>query len=366
MLFLIVGGLSLLSSTFTRASQDSGNTNPANSYQGKSTNITDSSKNAPEPYSANAPIAKEFSLQAAVDAADQASLAWCNIRSCISCHTNGYYLALPTKVRNRRPAEQKVYEHAIAYIESWRKDAPPGSQSIVVSACFMAMSDAQHGQGLHPVTIEALNKAWLQQDQAGHWPTWVKCDWEPFESDDHFGVTLMAVATGMAGEQYRKTERAVTGMERIKKYLSTHPPASFHQKAMLLWAAKYHKGLIERSRSKIWIEQLFSLQNADGGWSSVDLVLSQQGKAKEKNHAAKADSDGYGSGFVIYVLRMADIAATDTRIKKGIAWLKNNQRTAGYWWTQSIRNTASTPHYLTNAGTSFAIKAIILCAENSD
>ena len=120
-LFLVVGGLSLLSSTFTRASEGSGNTDPANSYQGKSNNITDSNANAPEPYSAHAPIAKEFSLQAAVDAADQASLAWCDKHSCIACHTNGYYLALPTKVRNRRPAEQKVYEHAIAYVESWRK-----------------------------------------------------------------------------------------------------------------------------------------------------------------------------------------------------------------------------------------------------
>jgi squalene-hopene/tetraprenyl-beta-curcumene cyclase len=176
----------------------------------------------------------------------------------------------------------------------------------------------------------------------------------------------MAVATGMAGEEYVKTDQAVTGMERIKEYLSTHPSANFHQKAMLLWAAKYHKGLIERPRSKVWIEQLFSLQNADGGWSSADLVQSQQGKAKEKNHAVNADSDGYGSGFVIYVLRTADVAATDTRIKKGVAWLKNNQRTAGYWWTQSMRNMAGTPHYLTNTGTAFAIKAVALSAEDID
>ena len=174
----------------------------------------------------------------------------------------------------------------------------------------------------------------------------------------------MAVALGMAGDEYAKKPQAVNGIAKIKNYLNTNPPTLFHQKAMLLWASEFHEDLIKQSQRKFWIEELFSLQRADGGWSSVDLGPYDLTQYTEVNPPAQAQSDGYGTGFMIYILRLAGVPAADIRIQKGITWLKKNQRSAGYWWTNSIRNRPGTPHYIVNTGTAFSIKALALCAEN--
>lgn len=70
------------------------------------------------------------------------------------------------------------------------------------------------------------------------------------------------------------------------------------------------------------------------------------------------ESDGYGTGFVVFVLREAGVEASDPRIKKAVAWLLTHQRAEGYWWTQSLRNEPDTSNFLTHAGTTFALKAL--------
>ena len=35
--------------------------------------------------------------------------------------------------------------------------------------------------------------------------SWLKCDWPPMESDDHYGVTLAAIAVGVAPDDYVAT-----------------------------------------------------------------------------------------------------------------------------------------------------------------
>jgi len=70
----------------------------------------------------------------------------------------------------------------------------------------------------------------------------------------------------------------------------------------------------------------------------------------------KVTSDGYGTGFVMYVLRRNGIAANDPRIQKGVNWLKSNQRQSGRWFTRSLYKDSK--HYITHAGTAFAIMAL--------
>ena len=41
-----------------------------------------------------------------------------------------------------------------------------------------------------------------------------------------------------------------------------------------------------------------------------------------------APSDGYGTGFVIYVLRQSGMPADAEPIRRGIGWLKTHQRAA--------------------------------------
>lgn len=77
-------------------------------------------------------------------------------------------------------------------------------------------------------------------------------------------------------------------------------------------------------------------------------------------HAQAADvtehSDGYGTGFAVYILRQADVPANDPRIGKGIGWLKANQHESGRWFTRSLHQDSK--HYITHAGTAFAVMAI--------
>ena len=72
-----------------------------------------------------------------------------------------------------------------------------------------------------------------------------------------------------------------------------------------------------------------------------------------------APSDGFGTGLVVYVLRQAGLPATHEAIQRGIAWLKGNQRESGRWFVRSLNTDKF--HYITNAGTSFAVLAIKAC-----
>jgi squalene-hopene/tetraprenyl-beta-curcumene cyclase len=95
---------------------------------------------------------------------------------------------------------------------------------------------------LRPATLKALDAAWSLQSAEGHWPNWVKCNWPPFEQDDHYGVTLMVIAMGMAPESYTHAEPAQT--ESPDCFLRNHEAEEVHHRAMMLWAAKHYDGLI--------------------------------------------------------------------------------------------------------------------------
>jgi squalene-hopene/tetraprenyl-beta-curcumene cyclase len=72
-------------------------------------------------------------------------------------------------------------------------------------------------------------------------------------------------------------------------------------------------------------------------------------------------SDGYGTGFVIYVLRQSGAAEDDPRILQGVEWLKANQRASGRWFTRSLKKDSH--HFISHAGTAFAVMALVSCGE---
>jgi squalene-hopene/tetraprenyl-beta-curcumene cyclase len=69
-----------------------------------------------------------------------------------------------------------------------------------------------------------------------------------------------------------------------------------------------------------------------------------------------AESDGYGTGFVTYVLLQAGVKPTDLAVANAVRWLKANQRESGRWYTRSLNN--DNAHYITNAGTAFCVLAL--------
>ena len=99
------------------------------------------------------------------------------------------------------------------------------------------------------------------------------------------------------------------------------------------------------------------------------LARTEQGHGREflvyvgrdKVYTSSLASDGYATGLTVYVLRQAGVPVDDPRMKRGITWLKNQQRESGRWFTPS--QGWHTQHYISNAGTAFAIMALHACDE---
>ena len=108
------------------------------------------------------------------------------------------------------------------------------------------------------------------------------------------------------------------------------------------------------------IAELRKLQQADGGWNLPALgpYLTRRDGTPNKRDAP---SDGYATGFVTYILRQAGVPATDPAIAKAVGWLKQNQRASGRWFTRSLQ--VDKAHYITNAGSAFAIMALDAAGE---
>ena len=72
-------------------------------------------------------------------------------------------------------------------------------------------------------------------------------------------------------------------------------------------------------------------------------------------------SDGYATGFIVFVARQGGVLASDPWLSQGIAWLKCNQRESGRWFTPS--QAWHTQNLISNAGTGYAVLALFACGE---
>lgn len=326
------------------------------------------------PYRRGDPMVGRFDPEAAARFLDRVATSWGKKYQCVTCHTNGYYLTAPPQIFGERPAFAEARRQAEAFVDSWDAITPHSILAVlgyvvvpetyvVATAAFLAMNDAAAGREPGEATLRALGRAWRAQDATGAWSDWIVCNWPPFESDLHYGPTLMAIAVGMLPDGYRRTEAARTGMARIRDFLRKNPPMLIHHKGMMLWAAKYHDGLVSEANRRRWIEELFELQRPDGAWASGDLGAWRQRDGRPEDPPATIESDGYGTGFALFVLMQAGVPASDPRIQRGIAWLKTHQRAGGHWWTQSLRNDPETSNFLTHTGTTFALKALAASGE---
>ncbi len=303
-------------------------------------------------------FAEQFSLDAAVRFLDSAALTWQKDHQCFTCHTNFAYLYARPLVSGAADAHGEVRDFANLLVnERWQTEGPRWDAEVVAAAAALAFNDAQTTGELSTEARTALDRMWESQRDDGGW-TWLDCDWPPFEMDDHYGVTLAALAVGVAPDDYSQTPAALAGMEGIRRYFAENPCETLHQETMRLWAACYIPDLMTDAERESCITRLLELQHADGGWS-----LSSLGNWEREDGTPQTPeiSDGYGTGFVIYVLRETGFAADDPRIVQGLEWLKSHQRISGRWFTRSLKKDGH--HFITHAGTAFAVMALVSCGE---
>lgn len=309
------------------------------------------------------PFATEFSLERAVRFLDAASLDWQNQKKCMTCHTNYSYLLARPLVAADAPAHAAVREFAEKLVtERWETVLPTGKKigprwdaEVVCSAVTLAINDARTTGRLHAATRAALDRMWTVQRPDGGFD-WLLCGWPPMESDDHYGATFAAIGVGAAPEKYAQTLAAKAGLDKLRGYLKKNPAPTPHHRAMVLWASTYLDGFMTEAEQQASIGELLGKQHADGGWGLASLLEWKRADGKPQEPDT---GDGYGTGFVIYVLRRAGLPADHPKLAAGVKWLKRHQRASGRWFTRSLNR--DNKHYLTHAGTAYAVMALAEC-----
>jgi squalene-hopene/tetraprenyl-beta-curcumene cyclase len=303
------------------------------------------------------PIRSEFSMEAAVRFLDTVALNWQKDRKCFACHSDYAFLFTRPLVSWQAPAHRQIRSN----LERLAEKPQEGKYRVTktaMAASVLAQNDALTTGKLHPITRAALDRMWTMQREDGGFD-WMKYNQPPSEIDDHYGVTMVAIGVGVAPDGYAETPAAKAGLEKIRKYFKENSAANLHHRAMKLLASLHLDGIMGEAERQQVVEDLFALQKPDGGWGVVTFGNWERSDDKPRDMES---SDGYGTGFAIYVLRKAGVPADDPRIKEGITWLKTHQRESGRWFTRSMWKDRK--HYITHAGTAYAILALAMCDEH--
>lgn len=319
----------------------------------------------PSPNSPDEPKAAKLSLEKAAEFLDGAAVSWTRQRQCGNCHTNyAFLLARPLLKEKPTTAQDEVRKFFEDRITNWDRgqqgDAPRWDTEVVATAATLAIHDALTTNKLHPLTRQALDRMWTLQQSHGAWD-WLKCNWPPSQHDDYYGAAYSALGVGLAPDGYAQTESAKKGLDRLRGYFATHPPPNLHHKALLLWASQKLDGLMSPKLREATVKELLAIQQPDGGWSLPSLG-DWTGNDERPNNK-KAPSDGYGTGFVVFILRQAGQPADHEQVRRGAAWLRDNQRQSGRWFTHSLNS--DDYHFVTHGGTAYAVMALKACEKPS-
>jgi squalene-hopene/tetraprenyl-beta-curcumene cyclase len=303
---------------------------------------------------------------------------------CVSCHTALPYAlgrpALRATLGEQAPSatERKLIDNVVKRVRIWsealpfysdEKNGPPktaearGTES-VLNALILSNYDARAGK-FGDDTLTAFRNMWALQLTSGDAKgafTWLNFHNEPWEADDSqfWGASLAAIAVGNMPEQHRSQVK--TNVAALAGYLQINAPRqSLLNRAVLLWAAAGVQDILRPADRSAIIGELFSKQQADGGWSTSSLVIS--GWKRRDSTPLDAASDGYASGLVSFALERAGVPASDPRLKAALAWLVRNQDREGGQWRATSLNKQRDPasdagRFMSDAATAYSVLAL--------
>lgn len=316
---------------------------------------------------------------------------------CVSCHTvMPYTLARPAlrKTLGEQTLgedERLILENVVKRVRLWKELAPVysdekygknkgiesrGTESVLL-AFVLANRDAQSGK-LSEDGKAAFEHLWEQQqsdgERKGAW-LWQMFGLNPWEGDisPYYGAALAAVAVGTAPESYRAKPEIQNNLKMLRDYLDREYAAQpWVNKEMLLWAAAKMPGLVTAERQKAISADILKKQRADGGWNLFQLatpmtdadVMTLLGRFKRLDGSLQdTNSDGFATGFTVYVLEQSGVPRESDAVKRGLAWLEKNQsKTDGTWLTYSINKkrelTSDAGRFMSDAATAYAVLAL--------
>ena len=303
---------------------------------------------------------------------------------CVSCHTALPYALGRPALRSAlteqalSPSETKLVENITKRVRNWsemepfysdEKQKPPktaesrGTEA-VLNALILTNYDAHAGK-LGPDARTALENMWALQlqsgDAKGAW-TWLNFHNEPWEADDSqfWGATLGAIAAGKTPKDYRESPDVRGRLEALTQYLQHAAEGqSLINRTFLLWASAKLPGLLTTDQQHAIIHELFSKQQADGGWSTTSIVLSTW--KRRDGTALATESDGYATGLITYAVEQVGAGHHQAALKNALSWLVRNQSN-GLWMAYSLnkqRDPASdVGRFMVDAATAYSVLAL--------
>jgi squalene-hopene/tetraprenyl-beta-curcumene cyclase len=309
--------------------------------------------------------------------------------ACISCHTSlPIALAQPALGKEMGEPTEGAVEKALiddvsARVGDWndivttndwskcvayysdQKPAALGTES-VMNALVLVNHDRERSRGvLSPATEAALKFMWQQQQPDGSW-RWLEFGLRPWESDGvYYGAALAAVASGMAGKDYNDRPNIQANLTELRGYLVSHyAMRPLHDQLACLWASSYLPNTLDTTIRKQLIQQLYSIQNADGGWSLNKLgaqTSNPGGWSTGGTYPAGSVSDGFATGLAVLALKRDGVSSHSPSLERAVSWL-NDSENDGTWPTNFLNGARdlSTPEggFMQDASTSFAILAL--------
>src|SRR5581483_10643212 len=184
---------------------------------------------------------------------------------------------------------------------------------------------------------------------------WLQFHNAPWEGDSqYYGATLAALAAGIAGNSQG-------GVKLLRNYLLRDKDEQVPiNQVMLLWASTKLKDLLTQTQQNPIIQEALSKQQADGGFSLSSLV----GDWKRKdNTPQETKSDGVATGLVTLALQEAGVSPDQPQLRRGLAWLKQNQdQTEGRWLAYSLNKrqdlSTNAGHFMSDAATAYAVLSL--------
>jgi squalene-hopene/tetraprenyl-beta-curcumene cyclase len=317
------------------------------------------------------PVIK-LSIEKASQHLDHGAVAWSKQKNCVSCHTNGTYLfirpALTPSLGAPLAETRGFFVDQLATLSKLgaRKLRRSGTQpaQVIYIAAGLAEWDAHVTKKLSPETDEALRLAFELQNKEGTWHS-LTC-WPPFESsayqEAHMAAMAVAAAPGWV-ESIREDDELRVKIDLLKKYVGTTELPHDYARVLQLWTSLRLDGILNPEQQLALVKLLREKQKTDGGWSIRQFATPEQwgsgnraGKLREEPEFTTQPSDGHMTGLALLVLQEAGVSADDDALRRGLTWLRENQRESGRWWTRSL-NTDKW-HFITYSGTAYPLLAL--------
>jgi squalene-hopene/tetraprenyl-beta-curcumene cyclase len=337
------------------------------------------------------PKVKAFGLEtvrAAAKYLDDGAHYWVREKSCLACHSTGVYMVERSALTKQlgKPSEE-VLKYFIASVPQ-APGKPGDSPAASIWRSSGLASWDRHVEGkLSEHTARSLRHTVSILPDDNMYNT-IKLIEIPYITS-RFELTVQAMramVTAPGWLENLKDPELVARVERIKKLLREHQPINDYELALKLQLANLLPELVSKEERDAAIAMLWRKQLPDGGWSTrrmSDLLRwrlevhppTERQPWKEaidptvvaliRNlpDAANPGSDPYMTAFAIVLLREGGVPASDPRIQRGVAWLKENQRASGRWWMHSLYR--GNYNYITYISTAQALRALALCDELS-